>query len=232
MINPRKSIGRLYTIAALAAFCLPAGCSKKDAPVATRAEQPVTATPPLPRVESEPAKLPPATISDVQAAIKRVFGDDVRLSADFVPAFVTGDLNGDGDEDLAVIVRPVPGKLDDVNNELANWSLFDADKFFVAPPNKSVVVPPKLERPRIEEEDLLAVIHGVGANGWRNSEARQAYLVKHGAANYSGKAVSISEKKIRAMRLPLKTDILRGQRNHKRGFLFWTGSAYAWQDAG
>jgi hypothetical protein len=215
--------------AILAAVCLFGGC-KKDAPVATRAEQPVNVTPPQPRVEAEPAKLPPATISDVQAAIRRVFGDDVAVSSVFMPTFETGDFNGDGNEDLVVVVRPAAGKLSDINNELANWILQDADQFFITPPGKSVVISPKLARPRIEEEDVLAVIHGHGPGGWRNPEARQAYLVKHGAAKFLGKTSSFSEKKIRAMRLPVKTEVLKGERNQKRGILFWTGSAYAWQD--
>jgi hypothetical protein len=30
------------------------------------------------------------------------------------------------------------------------------------------------------------------------------------------------------MKLPFATDIIKEVRNNKRGFLFWTGSLYAW----
>lgn len=225
MINLRKP-GWLLP-AALGTACLFSGCKSSAPP---RVEQPVTVAAPAPRVEPEPAKLGAPTIGDVKTAIQRVFGDDVVLSSAF-PAFISGDLNGDGFEDLAVVVHPAPGKLGDINNELSNWILFDADKYFIAPMGKSVVIPPVIARPRIEEEDILAVIHGHGPNGWRNPEARQSYLVKHAAANYSGKVSSLSEKKIRGLKLAVKSEVLKGERNHRKGFLFWTGTAYAWQDA-
>ena len=140
-----------------------------------------------------------------------------------------GDFNGDQSEDLAVIARPALEKLDEINNELSNWILQDADKAFIPSPSKSVVVPPHQARPRVERgEQLLAIIHGVGPQGWRNPEARQAYIVKHAAAMLEGIAPSISQKAIRAMKLPVETDIIKEVRNNKKGYLFWTGGVYAW----
>ena len=128
-----------------------------------------------------------------------------------------------------MIARPAASKLDDVNNELANWTIQDADKAFIPPPGKKVVVPPKQERPRVEPgEQVLAIIHGFGPTGWRNPDARQAYIVKHAAASLQGTAPSISQKAIRAMKLPVETEIIKEIRNNKKGFLFWTGGAYAW----
>ena len=170
--------------------------------------------------------------AQVQEAFHRVFGDDLVAQSDEgsgQPTFIVGDFNGDQSEDLAIIVRPAAGKLDDVNNELANWTIQDADKAFIAPPGKAVVVPPKQVRPRVERgEQLLAIIHGVGPAGWRNPDARQAYLVKHAAATFEGTAPSVSEKAIRVMHLPVETEIIKEIRNNKKGFLFWTGGVYAW----
>ena len=196
---------------------------EKPIPIATPQPSPAAATP--------ASKLPPPTESEVKAAFQRVFGDDfLPRSAD--PnghAFVVGDFNGDQSEDLALIVRPGPGKLDDVNNELANWIIQDADKAFIPPPGKKVVVPPKQQRPLIESgEQVLAIIHGVGPQGWRNPDARQAYIIKHAAAALQGIAPSISQKAIRAMHLPVETDIIKEVRNNKKGFIFWTGGVYAW----
>ena len=96
-------------------------------------------------------------------------------------------------------------------------------------PAREVVVPPKQERPRIEPgEQVLAIIHGVGPRGWRNPDARQAYIIKHAAADFQGTAPSVSERAIRAMKLPMETEIIKEIRNNKKGFLFWTGGAYAW----
>jgi hypothetical protein len=95
--------------------------------------------------------------------------------------------------------------------------------------DKKVVIAAKEERPAVAKgEEVLAIIHGVGAKGWRDSDARQAYIVKHAAATLLGTAPSISQKAIRIMHLPFPTDIIKQVRNNKKGFLFWTGGVYAW----
>jgi hypothetical protein len=205
------------------------GCKSSNRPAL--AEKPIAAATPQPSPAAAPTpfpKLPPPSQDEVKAAFQRVFGDDLvaRFGAQY---FVVGDFNGDDSEDLAIIARPAPGKLDDINNEMANWIIQDADKAFIPPPTKKVVVPPVQERPQIgADEHVLAIIHGYGPQGWRTPEARQAYLIKHGAASFAGTAPSISQKAIRAMKLPVETEIIKEVRNNKKGFLFWTGGVYAW----
>lgn len=218
-------------LAAIVLAALP-GCTSNHAqsvekPIAVATPQPTPAGSPI-----APPKLPPPTKAQVKEAVSRAFGEALVPQvedADGSATFIVGDFNGDQSEDLAVIARPAPGKLDEVNSELSNWILQDADKAFIAPSGKSVVVPPKQARPRVEGgEQLLAIIHGVGPEGWRNPQARQAYIVKHAAATFEGTAPSISQKAIRAMRLPVETEIIKEVRNGKKGFLFWTGGVYAW----
>ena len=227
-----KFLSLLSLVLAVATLAALQGCTSNHAqtvekPIAVATPQPSPAGSPV-----APPKLPPPTKAQVEAAFRRVFGDDLIAETDQSSGqatFIVGDFNGDQSEDLAVIARPTPGKLDDVNNELSNWILQDADKAFIAPPGKAVVVPPKQRRPRVERgEELLAIIHGVGPEGWRNPQARQAYIVKHAAATFDGIAPSISQKAIRAMHLPVETEIIKEIRNNKKGFLFWTGGVYAW----
>lgn len=227
-----KCLSFLRLVLAGAMLAALQGCTSNHAqnvekPIAAAAPQPTPAGSAVP-----PPKLPPPTKAQVQEAFRRVFGEalDAQMEdAAGTATFIVGDFNGDQSEDLAVIARPAPGKLDDVNNELSNWILQDADKAFIAPPGEAVVVPPKQARSRVERgEQLLAIIHGVGPQGWRNPEARQAYLVKHAAATLEGIAPSISQKAIRAMKLPVETDIIKEVRNNRKGFLFWTGGVYAW----
>jgi len=164
----------------------------------------------------------------VEAAFHRVFGDSLVASTSSRPFFIVGDFNGDESEDLAVIARPAPGKLQDVNSELSNWTIQDADKA-LGPTDKKVMIAGKEERPTVAKgEEVLAIIHGVGPTGWRSADARQAYLVKHAAATLMGTAPSVSQKAIRVMHLSQQTDIIKQVRNNKKGFLFWTGGVYAW----
>ena len=222
------------TAALLLLLCCLAGCRNDASAARGRTEQPVNvaAVQPHPApAPAEPVRLAAPTLEDVNGALKRVFGDDVKASGSFNPVFMTGDFNGDGIEDLAVIVRPAVSKLSEVNDELANWTLQDADRYFVPPAGKAAVVPPQIERPKILDEDVLAIIHGYGPAGWRNPEARQTYLVRHAAAAFTGTAPAAGIKSIRALRLPVRTQVLKGQRNGKPGYLFWTSSAYAWKAA-
>jgi len=82
-------------------------------------------------------------MAEVESAVRRIFGDDLVLEHGTSPSFIVGDFNGDSFEDVAVIVRSAPGKLDDLNSELANWTIQDGDKAFLPPAGKSVVVVPK-----------------------------------------------------------------------------------------
>jgi hypothetical protein len=219
---------------ALAAVVLLAlqSCENKPSKSEQRVEKPVAiATPqPSPAASATPlSKLPPPTQAEVDAAFSRAFGSDLLANTASSTSYIVGDFNGDGSEDLAVIARPAKGKLDEINSELANWILMDADKAFIPPSSKSVVVPPRQERPRIAPgEEVLAIIHGFGPQGWRSPDARQAYIVKHAGASFLGTAPSASQKAIRAMHLPVETDIIKQVRNTRKGFLFWTGGVYAW----
>jgi hypothetical protein len=219
----------LLAVAILAALqsCTSNHAQSVEKPIAVATPQPTPAGSPV-----APPKLPPPTKAQVEEAFHRVFGEDLIAQSgegSGQPTFIVGDFNGDQSEDIAIIVQPSAGKLDDINSELANWIIQDADKAFIAPPGKTVVVPPKQERPRVEAgEQVLVIIHGFGPRGWRNPDARQAYIVKHAAATFEGTAPSISQKAIRAMHLPVETEIIKEIRDKKKGFLFWTGGAYAW----
>ncbi|HVH85944.1 MAG TPA: hypothetical protein VM912_04415, partial [Terriglobales bacterium] len=76
-------------------------------------------------------------------------------------------------------------------------------------------------------ELLIAIIHGYGAEGWRNPQARQAYLVRNGGSaplraipapgHVEGAPISISHSQIICAE------------SKRPGFLFWTGSQYGWR---
>lgn len=235
MSRAKSSIFSGSLSAAVVLFAL-LGCHTKSAKDDMQVEKPIPAATPQPAAQQTPepaAKLPPPTVAEVEAAFHRVFGDSFTTGRGATPLFVVGDFNGDESQDLAVIARPAAGKLDDVNSELANWTIQDADKAFMAPPGKSVVVVPKGTRPKVENgEAIMAVIHGFGPTGWRNPDARQAYIVKHAPEAFQGTAPSLSQKAIRVMHLPVQADIIEGVRQKKPGFVFWTGGVYAWHPKG
>ncbi len=220
------SILTAWFLALLITGCNAGGQPVMEKPVAGAAAQPAAEATPFPG-------LPDPTIAQVQEAVHRVFGEVLVMDHSTQPNFIVGDFNGDGSEDLAVIARAAAGKTDAINDGLANWIIRDTDKVFLPPANEHVVKVPDIRPQRVEAgERVLAIIHGFGPNGWRDPASRQAQILKHPPAVIRGKAASSSEMAIRALRLTVQSEIIKGSRGDKSGYLFWTGSIYAWRASG
>ena len=159
---------------------------------------------------------------EVQDAVKRVFKDAALLHPDHDPNFLVGDFNGDASQDLAVILKPAPGKVSEMNQELPPWLLRD-------PRSNST----QSQQLRIQkDETLLAVIHGYGANEWRDPEATQTFVLK----NVVGDDLKVQTPKefVNAnsgRKLPRPQGDLIGETlNGTRGYLYYAVSTYSWYD--
>jgi hypothetical protein len=235
-------------IAALALFMLIlSGCAKPSEPPAAK-EQPVQPTPqeqPQPQETSGDSKiekaptLPPPKPDEVQEVVTRVFQNAVAADVRNDQNYLVGDFNGDGSVDIAIVVKPATESLPDINSEVANWILEDPNKIILPDPNKVVQqFPPKPEPVRVEQSDvLLAVVHGYGPEGWRNSMARQTYLLKNAVGS------SMTTRPIKDLLVaskgkeqqPTLTQLMIGfgnviheVRGKESGFIYYTGAKYAW----
>jgi len=102
-----------------------AGCAKPEELSKEPTPQSIEAGNP-PVVEVRPrTDLPPPAIDEVRTAIERSFHDAVTIEASGRKGFFTGDFNGDGSQDIAVLVTPVEGKLAEINSAVANWTIAD-----------------------------------------------------------------------------------------------------------
>jgi hypothetical protein len=203
------------------------GCSSAPAPV----EKPIaqaapTQSPPEQREEATTV----ADASEVTAALHRVFGSTV-LPVQQNRWYATGDFNGDGSTDVVALVRPSASQLAALNSHFANWTIQDAAHAFIPPANQRVItMPPKPPAQRVKPNELLlAVIHGEGATGWRNPQAKQAYLVRNANAGPM-QAVPATGHTLGAS-VSLRNASVIYEMRSPPGFLFWTGSQYAWREA-
>jgi hypothetical protein len=170
---------------------------------------------------------PPDPI-EIRDAVARVFEKAATPDASGNASFAVGDFNGDGSEDLAVVVKASEGALGEINNELANWILEDPRIVPTPKAGTSARVPPGKQVRAEKGDNLLAIIHGAGPNGWRAPEAKQTFVLKNGAGS---KMLAQSLDDLRhtlQKRPPLKGDILNETIGGKSGFVFWTGAKYAW----
>jgi hypothetical protein len=200
---------------------------------------------PIPITSSSPAPSFPAVVQatpseakgngapntdEVADALTRVFDNSVKLDQSHAPPFFVGDFNGDGSEDIAVITKPSDDALAHLNNELANWTVEDPKEI----PIPGTPAANQLARPRavkVEKSDaLLAIIHGVGKQGWRNKDARQTYLLKNavGAQPEPRSANELRNTASKQNLPPLRGDVIAEAINGRRGLIFWTGAKYAW----
>jgi hypothetical protein len=218
------SVPTAYWLALLAMACLLAsGCAKAEHVTAEAPPLALPSTPNNAEATQPPATLPPPTVEEVRAAVQRVFKAAATLDQSKTTTFVTGDFNGDLSPDLAVILKPVPENLSELNEDFPNWILRD-------PFGRNEPRGPQLRV--AANETLLAVIHGFGPNGWRDPQATQTFLLKNagGSALQSrpGKeALANSTSK----KLPhLRGDVIGEQVGGASGYLYYVGASYSWYD--
>jgi hypothetical protein len=194
------------------------GCSKsQQALVEAPPAYQLSPSPELPAVPKLPAKT-----DEVEVAVKRVFKDAAQLDTSRAPNFLAGDFNGDNSQDIAVVVRPASQKLAEMNDEYPPW--ITKDPF--TPPLHAA-------RIRIESNDvLLAVIHGYGANNWRDPQATQTYLLKNAVGSdlevhkKNDFLAANADKKLPRLYGDVIAETVRG----RSGYLYYTGPAYSWYD--
>lgn len=211
----------LILLLSLVTLALISGCGRtKQAPAETApaAYQPTPETPSPERLASVAAP----NLPEVEQAVKRVFKDVAVVHPDYKSSFLAGDFNGDLSQDLAVVLKPVPEKLAEMNEEFPAWLLRDPR----APRN------PK-EPLRVEKDEaLLAVIHGYGNNDWRDPEATQTFLLK----NVVGSGMRVQNgtefvKNFRGGKKPRPQGDLIGETlKGSEGYLYFNAATYSWYD--
>jgi hypothetical protein len=204
----------------ISTLCLITACSKPVKPVAEAPPPSITAQVNQPQQVS---KLTPPQVTEVQKAVNRVFKEAVLIDTSHKPTFIVGDFNGDLSQDLAVVLKPASNKLSELNEEFPNWILRD-----LAEPNQ-----PRGPRLRVAANDkLLAIIHGYEANGWRDHQATQTYLLKNAAG--AGMETHSTKDLVAAYRdrkrPQLRGDVVSEELEGKSGYLYYAGATYSWYD--
>ena len=225
--NPKpRHLALILFFAPLASVML-IGCSKSSDTAKTPELQPhPISMPSLPAVaQSKPAPTPakelaPPKTEEVNDAVVRVFHKAATVDSNYTPSVLVGDFNGDGSEDIAIALKPNPDALAEINSEFANWALEDVKQAEQA----GKPAPVKAER----ADTLIAIIHGVGAKGWRNPDARQTFLLRN--ATGTKPVVEPAEKASTSntSRNPtLRGDVISETINGHRGLIYWNGARYA-----
>ena len=225
------ALARALCVAAVCA--LSAACTDTPRPTAVVSEAPAPVTETVAPTETTAAdaarELPPPDAAEVRGAVERIFKGAVTIVPAREPYFAVGDFNGDDSQDLAVAANPAPGRLGELNDELANWIVKDP----FAPASSGVPYGEARRRVLVEEADtLLVVIHGYGAAGWRDAQATQTYVLKDAAGSSmktrAQKAALASGEEGKLPRL--LGDVIDETVGGRAGFLYYNGAHYLWYD--
>lgn len=236
MLN-KSIIFYLFLAALILTSCTKPPAPIKEAPPSATEVPPPAPPPTRPEDSQDPIKvaaIPPPSIEEARAAIARVYKDVVSIDAGRKSNFTVGDFNGDGSQDIAIVVKPVKEKIPEINHELAGWLLRDAGTDKAPEPGMKRTPGEQKARPSVTErdEELLAVVHGYGQEGWRNPEAQISYLVKNAADD--GIQAQAKKSVLRANKgkeiPPLIGDVINGKLAGASGFVYYTGSSYGWYD--
>jgi hypothetical protein len=203
-------------------------CTAQEQSQATPSSSQMTANDPA---KSAPSPMP--ALAEVNAAVQRVYVNTVVIDASRSTPFIFGDFNGDGSQDLAVVVRPAKGALPKLNSEYANWIVEDPRKIVLPDPTKAVQkLPQPPARETIQQDDLLLVIlHGYQQEGWHHQYARQTYLLKNSVGenmrvqslNELSKAAGDKNASLRS-----SGEVISEKLSGHDGFLYWTNGKYVW----
>ena len=172
-------------------------------------------------------------LAEVQEAVTRVCQDSVTIDTSRSEPFIVGDFNGDGSQDLAVIVKPAKGALAKLNSEYANWIVEDPLKVVLPDPNKAVQRLPKAPGPTTVQQDdiLLLILHGYQQAGWHHPYARQTFLLRNVVGeNIRAQSLNEVSKATGGKNAPtqLPGDVIKEKLAGQEGFLYWTNAKYVW----
>jgi hypothetical protein len=237
--RPAESLHSItVTLAVLVAFCCFSLCSCAKPEQRLTPEQPPQPAAPPASEEAKPedlARVPLARPPEVRQKVDSIFKGAAVLGEAETPYFLAGDFNGDFSQDIAVIIKPAPGKLAEINDELAPWIRDDALAGVLPDPIVKAQNPQAMPRAVFMQDGdlLLAIVHGYGKNGWRDPEAQQTYVVRnavHGKMGTETSKDAVANNK--DMPLPkLRGDVISGTLAGNPGFLYYNGAHYAWYDA-
>jgi hypothetical protein len=151
------------------------------------------------------------------------FGDSCNLEAKWPP--MTGDLNGDGIEDLVMIARCKNPLIDQDDKD---YKVIDPMDSFYGYGN------PKITAGGFGQDDpklkgiCVMVIHGAGSEAWHSTTPQAKFVI----INLAVKSVSVKKMKVGKKKVRTAIYIEEATGDQMTSVLFWDGKKYRYSPLG
>lgn len=171
--------------------------------------------PPAKTVKAKPAEIP-VWLTEM---VKKQFGSEFEVFSGDPQVLFTGDFDGDGVEDAAIVVRaqhPMAGMVDH------NFKAFSPEEDYYGFGDPKVFT--SFPTTQWHEQRLLVVLHGAGAQAWRAETPKAKFLI----VNVPFIQMSISK-------ITWKKHVVAaiiGSSMSSTGTIFWDGKKYKFLPTG
>ena len=150
------------------------------------------------------------------------FSDTCSLDPQWKP--MTGDLNGDGVEDLVMVARCTNPQID---QDEKNFRVIDPLNSFYGYGDTKITSGFGQTDPRLKGISLL-IVHGSGPDAWRSSQPPAKFLV----INIAVKSVSLKKMKLRRKKSVTAIYVEEAGADEMTAAIFWDGKKYRYEPMG
>jgi hypothetical protein len=154
--------------------------------------------------------------------VRQQFGDSCSLAPQFPP--ITGDLNGDGVEDVVIVARCKNALIEQAEK---NYKVIDPLDSFYGYGNPSITTGFAPDDPKLRGIALL-VIHGSGAEGWRSPAPQAKFVI----INITVKTVTIKKMKVTKKKTTTAIFVEEAGADEMTSAVFWDGRKYRYSPLG
>ena len=183
----------------------------------------------------------PAIPADLQTIVKKQFGPSFKVALQRVNTrrylhepehvqewspLLVGDLDGDGIEDAVIVAR-----VKNVFSGQIPFSYTVLDPYFAAFGYGNPKVTAGLASERPEKDYVVLVIHGAGAQAWRNPVPKSKIVM----INLPFNTINVAPMNVAKKGKPAKivsVIILEEDGTSQSSLVAWTGKTYKWSDMG
>lgn len=154
--------------------------------------------------------------------VHQQFGESCNLETQWQP--MTGDLNGDGIEDLVFVARCKNPLIDQDDK---NYKVIDPMDSFYGFGNTKITAGFGQDDPRLHGLCIL-VVHGAGPDAWRSDSLQSKFVI----INLAVKTIAVKRMRIGKKKVTTAIYVEEATADQMTAAIFWDGKKYRYDPLG